>query len=426
MPMTKTEPVDVVVPGDKSISHRALMFGALSTGRTRVRNILDSEDVQSTARVLRALGAPIPALSDDVSFDGAGLRGLRASAEVLDCGNSGTTVRLMMGIMAGYAFPTRFDGDESLRSRPMRRVTEPLMRMGARVTELGQPDRLPVQLEGGRLREIDFDNPRSSAQVKSAVLLAALTGGVPAAVSEPVHSRDHTERLLEAAGVPIRTVIDGHAIRVEIEPAESMRALELTVPGDFSSAAFFIGRGLLGNTPIRIANVDVNSTRTGLLDVIRRMHGAVHVTNRRETGHEPAADLIVEPSRLTGTHVEGTEIPHMVDEVPILAVMAARAEGETVIRGAGELRVKETDRLRALAENLRAVGASVDETEDGLVIQGSDRALRGRVKTFGDHRIAMAFGVLGSLEGNEIVMDDVGCVAVSFPTFWKQLEGCAR
>jgi 3-phosphoshikimate 1-carboxyvinyltransferase len=418
--------IELRVPGDKSISHRALMLSALAEGRAMITGILDSADTRSTAAVLRSFGVAVPDLSSDVvSFDGVGLRGLRVPSATLDCGNSGTTARLVMGIAAAQPFASRFDGDESLRGRPMRRVTQPLVEMGASVKELGQPDRLPLELTGGKLQPIRFHNEKSSGQVKSAVLLAALCGGVRSVVTETVHSRDHTERLLDAMGVTVRTVVE-QGMQIEIEPADKLRAMAVEVPGDFSSAAFFLARGLLADTPVRVANVGINGTRTGFLDVVRKMHGSVHIDERRTSCNEPIGTLIAERSELRGVQIEAAEIPHMVDEVPIIAVMAARAHGQTVIRGAAELRVKETDRLRALADNLRLVGAQVEELQDGLVITGSERALRGRIKTYGDHRIAMAFGILGSLSGNQIDMDDAACVGVSFPTFWQQLEECTR
>ena len=426
MPMRRTDLVEIRVPGDKSVSHRALMLAALADGRSTVTGLLDSADTRSTAGALRALGASIPEPSGSFAIEGRGLHGLRAAADAIDCGNSGTTARLLMGIMAGYSFATRFDGDASLRMRPMRRVTGPLAGMGARIRELGEPDRLPLEIAGGELHAIDFVNERASAQVKSAILLAALVGGTSARITERVHSRDHTERLFDAMGVDIRTVVVEEGMRIEIAATSSLKAIDIAVPGDFSSAAFFLARALLSGPAVRVRGVGVNATRTGLLDVIRRMHGLVHVADRRESGGEPIADVSAETGVLHATQIEAVEIPHLVDEVPVLAVLAARAEGQTIFRGAGELRVKETDRLRALAENLRAVGASAEETSDGLVIEGSSAPLRGRVKTYGDHRIAMAFGILGSIPGNEIDMDDVACVSVSFPAFWTTLRECTR
>jgi 3-phosphoshikimate 1-carboxyvinyltransferase len=308
----------------------------------------------------------------------------------------------------------------------MRRVTHPLALMGAQIRELGEPDRLPLEIRGGRLSDVEYANEKSSAQVKSAILLAALVAGVKATVREPVHSRDHTERLLSAMGVEVRTVVDRGEMCVELGPTDALLPFELDVPGDFSSAAFFLARGLLAGPALRIRGVGVNATRTGLLDVIRRMQGTVHVEERRESSHEPIATLTAEPSSLRGVRVEPAEIPHLIDEVPILAVLAARAHGDTIISGAGELRVKETDRLRALAENLRSVGAQAEETEDGLVVSGSDAPLRGRVRTYGDHRIAMAFGIAGSIPGNAIEIDHPASVAVSFPTFWQRLNECSQ
>jgi 3-phosphoshikimate 1-carboxyvinyltransferase len=422
--MRRTDPLVVHVPGDKSISHRALILAALATGRSTIRGLLDSEDIRSTAGALRALGVGLPGPASELRIDGRGLRGLQPSAAVLDCGNSGTTARLMLGVLAGYPMTTALDGDASLRSRPMRRVTGPLIEMGARVRELGVPDRLPVEITGGRLHDVEVLNERASAQVKSAVLLAALTGGARARVREPVHSRDHTERMLNAMGATVRTVVDRGSMCVEIDPADELRAFEIDVPGDFSSAAFFLARGLLAGPTIRIDKVGVNATRTGFLDVVRKMGGTLHVELRHDSGGEPVAALVAEVSRLRGTQIDGAEIPHMVDEIPILAVLAARAEGETRIHGAGELRVKETDRLHAIAANLRAIGAHAEEHADGLIIQGGDAPLRGRVETGADHRIAMAFAILASLEGNEIEIDDRACVAISFPEFWQQLQGC--
>ena len=421
--MKKTDAVEITIPGDKSISHRSLMFAALGSGRSAIRSILDSDDTRSTAAALRTLGVRVPALANNLIIEGRGLRGLQAPAEVLDCGNSGTTARLLMGVVAGHPFAARFDGDASLRSRPMRRVTGPLAAMGATIRELGENDRLPLEIQGGTLHAVDIENEKSSAQVKSAVLLAALTGGVRGRVCEPVHSRDHTERMLRAMGVEVRTVVDHGGMCIEIDPVEELRPADIEVPGDFSSAAFFLAYGLMQRA-VRIENVGVNSTRTGMLDVARRMNATLHVDRRSLSGGEPTATLIAQPSELRGTHIEAPEVPHLVDEIPIIAVIAARAAGETRIHGAGELRVKETDRLRAIAENLRAVGVVAEEEGDGLVIQGSDAPLKGRVVTRGDHRIAMAFGILGSLPGNAIEVDDSGCVGVSFPSFWDQLQEC--
>lgn len=416
--------IDIAIPGDKSISHRALMLSTLASGESRVRRLLVSEDVSATALCLRELGAEIPPISDDMQINGLGLRGLRSPSQALDCANSGTTARLLMGIVAGQGISAVFTGDESLRERPMRRVTDPLRQMGASIAELGSPDRLPLRIQGGQLRSIDYVSPRASAQVKSAVLLAALTSGVKATFSEPVLSRDHTERMLNAMGLELRTVVQRGGMRIELDPVDALEPIDIIVPADLSSAAFFLARGLLADPPIRVADVGVNATRSGFLDVVRRMQGALEVESRAEFATEPVATLIARKSALAATRIEGNEVPRLVDEIPIIAAMATRAEGVTEIVGAGELRVKESDRLSAMVNNLRNVGADAEELHDGLVVRGHDRPLRGRVRSHGDHRVAMAFGILASLPGNDIHVDDEEVVAVSFPEFWNQLRRC--
>ena len=416
--------IDIAVPGDKSISHRALMLATLATGESVVRGILDSDDVRSTARCLNALGNAVPSLSAEMRVIGRGLRGSATPKDTLDCGNSGTSTRLLMGLVAGQGVTATFDGDASLRGRPMARVSEPLTQMGAAVEYLGAADRLPLRVIGHELHSIDFVSPRSSAQVKSAVLLAALTAGVSVSFTEPVLSRDHTERMLNAMGMELRIVVDHGGMRVELSPIDRLDPLDILVPGDLSSAAFFLARGLLADPPVRVANVGVNATRSGFLDVARRMHAVIHVEARDERTAEPIATLIAEKSQLLGTRIEGNEVPRLIDEIPIIAAMATRAEGVTEITGAGELRVKESDRLSAMVQNLKAVGAAAEERQDGLIVTGSNKPLRGRVRSHGDHRIAMAFGVLGSLPGNDIQVDDREIVTVSFPDFWRQLEAC--
>ncbi len=419
----------VSVPGDKSLTHRALIFSTLADGPSTLSNLQTGDDVQATARVLRALGCMVPPIPVDgsmVNVQGRGLHGLAPSAAPLDCANSGTTARLMLGVLAGFPFRSTLTGDASLRARPTRRVTVPLSRMGARITELETADRLPIAVEGGRLNDIDYESPHASAQVKSALLLAGLTGGAHVAVREATLSRDHTERLLSAMGVAVQSVRqeDGGAL-VSLEPPTSLRPLVFSVPGDVSAAAFFLACGLLGTCAVRVEAVGLNPGRTGLLAVLRRMGARIETANQRDECGEPVGDLVAEPSRLSATGIAPEEIPSLVDEVPVLAVIAARAEGETTIRGAAELRVKESDRLAALASNLRAVGVDVEELIDGLVVRGTDRPLAGRVLSHGDHRIAMAFGMLGAQPGNRIEIDDPGIVAVSFPGFWEQLRSCA-
>ena len=407
------------VPGDKSISHRALLLAALATGRSRVRRILQSADVHSTATVLRALGAEIPPLSNDVAIPGCGLRGLCPPSADLDCGNSGTTARLVAGIAAGHPFASRFVGDDSLSRRPMRRVARPLAAMGATI-EFEKGDGLPMTVRGGALAPIDWRTESASAQIKSAVLLAGLVGGVPVTVSEPVQSRDHTERMLRSAGALVRWA----DASVGLEPTSRIDALELDIPGDPSSAAFFVALAALAKRgELVLRDVCLNETRLGFLRAIERMGARPVVEPEREHGGEPVGSIQAGPASLVGIEVGGSDVPAMIDELPMLACVAARAEGTTVITGAGELRIKESDRIATVVSNLRALGVDAEELPDGLRVTGGDVPLRGRVRTKGDHRIAMAFGVLGALPGSAIEIDDPACVAVSYPGFWTDLRG---
>jgi 3-phosphoshikimate 1-carboxyvinyltransferase len=406
------------VPGDKSISHRSLILSAIAKGESRVRGILQSADVHSTAGVLRALGAQIPELAAEMSVRGVGLRGLTQPATPLDCGNSGTTTRLMAGVVAALPIHATFVGDASLSRRPMRRVARPLEAMGAMV-ELPEHGGLPMTIHGGRLHGLTWTSETASAQVKSAILLAALLAGVRADVVEPVMTRDHTERMLAARGARV-SVRDQ---RIVLDPTEQIDATDVEVPGDPSSAAFFAGLAAVADEgSIRLDNVCVNETRKGFFYQLRLAGADVREENRRIVGGEPVADLIVSPGPLVGSAVEGARVPSMVDELPLLACIATRARGETLITGAGELRVKESDRITAVVENLLAIGADAEELPDGIRIRGSDRPLEGRVHTHGDHRLAMAFGVLAAARGNSIAIDDRDCVAVSYPNFWSDLE----
>ncbi|HEX7119661.1 MAG TPA: 3-phosphoshikimate 1-carboxyvinyltransferase [Longimicrobiales bacterium] len=422
--------VEVRVPGDKSITHRALILSAVARGTSLLRGLLPGEDPWSTVRALRALGLAAPDLPADggtVAVTGRGLRAPSEPGEPIDCGNSGTTARLLLGLLSGYPFSATLTGDASLRSRPMRRVTGPLTTMGARYEELGEPDRLPIRVTGGALRPIDYASPKASAQVKSALLLAGTAAGVPVRVTEPFLSRDHTERMLRAMGAEIVAEHEpGAPPAVRLRPPELLAPLDCTVPGDFSSAAFFIALGVLApRGAVRIPGVGVNPTRTGLLDALRRMGAEVELLDSCDVCEEPVSDVIASAAELRATRVDAAEVPAMIDEIPVLAILAARAEGETTITGAGELRVKESDRLRALAENLRAVGVEAEELPDGLVVRGTDAPLSGRVRAFDDHRIAMAFGVLGALPGNAIEVDDLDVVRISYPAFWDTLRTAA-
>jgi len=420
---------DITVPGDKSITHRALMFAAAAEGRSRLRGLLPGEDCRSTAAVLRGLGCDVPDPPPDGSelvVRGRGLASWTAPAGWLDCGNSGTTSRLMMGWLASRPFAATLTGDASLRGRPMRRITEPLERMGARfrgVGDDGDPNRLPIEVTGGPLRGLDYESPKASAQIKSAVLLAGLSGAVPVSVTEPILSRDHTERMLRACGERVEQEEADGGVRISLAPSgRALPPLDLAVPGDPSSAAFFIALAMLADEgELRIRGVGVNPTRAGFLRLAAMMGGIIDVSGQREEGGEPVADLVVRPGYLHAIQVRAEDVPAAIDEIPVLAVLAARAEGETRITGAGELRVKETDRIAALVGNLRALGVEAEELPDGMVVRGTDRPLSGRIATHDDHRIAMAFGVLGARPENDIEIDRPEVVDVSFPGFWQML-----
>ncbi len=418
---------EIRVPGDKSVSHRALIFAALADGPSVLRGVLDSADVQATEGVLRALGVampPIPPRSRRDSADGAmriagvGLHGLKAPARALQCGNSGTTTRLLAGVCAAYAFSSRFVGDASLSRRPMARVARPLRAMGARVT-FDDGDGLPMTVTGGPLRTIRWQDDANSAQVKSAVLLAGLVSGVPVSVEAERASRDHTERFLAALGAQVRVTPGA----VSLTPPDSLRPFELTVPGDPSSASFFAALAAMATEgTIRLPDVLASPTRDAFMRTLQAMGASITQESGAPTGiGEATVTYTVAPGALRGVTIGAGDIPAMIDEVPLLACVAARAEGETVITGAPELRVKESDRIALSVSNLQAVGVVAEELEDGMRITGGRGSCRGRVVTRGDHRIAMAFGVLGAATGGEITIDDRACAAVSYPDFWSDL-----
>jgi len=407
-------------PGDKSISHRVLMLAALARGKSELSGLLTGADVKSSARVLRQLGAEISRIQESgVRVSGSRLL---APSSRLYCGNSGTTARLILGILAGQKFSAMVTGDASLRRRPMRRVTEPLREMGAVIKERG--DGLPLTIRGGALRGLTYTSPVASAQVKSAILFAGLTGGVPVTIREPYRSRDHTERLFAHMGLGIHE--RGGAIVLEPTVGPSgLPAVNLSVPGDPSSAAFLIAAAVLAEDgELTIENVGVNPTRIGFLVVLERMGAQVERVNLRDEGGEPVADLLVRPAALKGTEVTAAEVPTLVDEVPVLAVLASRARGATVFREVGELRVKESNRLELVAANLRAVGAKAEARGNELHVEGGTQPPRGRVETALDHRLAMAFAVLGTLPGADVRLSEKRSVAISYPNFFRDLQRC--
>ena len=406
-------------PGDKSISHRAVMLAGLARGTSELEGLLTGADVKSTARVLRQLGVEISSIRESGPVTVHGSR-IRHPASRLHCGNSGTTARLLLGILAGQRFAATLTGDASLRRRPMRRVTEPLRAMGARIAE-ERGDALPLTIRGGRLRPLTYTTPVASAQIKSAVLLAGLTGHVAVTIREPYRSRDHTERLFVHLGLGLHER-DG-AIVYEPSSPSVIPSFRLAVPGDASSAAFLVAAAALAEGgELLVENVGVNPTRTGFLVVLERMGGHVERVNLRDEGGEPVADLVARPARLRGTEVAAGEVPTLVDEVPILAVLASRAEGETVFREVGELRVKESNRLELIAANLRAVGVEAEARGNDLRVCGATRPPRGRVETAHDHRLAMAFAVLGTVPGADVRLSERASVAISYPQFFRDLR----
>lgn len=424
----------VRVPGDKSLTQRALILAALADGESRLSGLLYGGDADSTAGALRALGVDLPPLPSDgseIRVRGVGLRGLRSPRSPLDLGNSGTGTRLLLGVLAGSGVEATLTGDASLRSRPMRRVTEPLGKMGARFEFVGEDGRLPVRVHGRRpLDPIDWPSRVASAQVKSAILLAGLTGGAFALVTEPRRSRDHTERMLSHVGAPVVSHAVEGGWRVELrDPPGGIRPLDFEVPGDVSSAAFVFALAALGGAGeegVTVERVGLNPTRTAFLDVLRRMGARVEVVPTAEEGApEPVGDVAVRPGSLVGTTVSGDEVPALIDELPLVAVLGARATGTTRITQALELRAKESDRIGAMVTNLRGLGVEVEEHPDGLSVTGSDRPLRGGVEAFGDHRIAMCFGVLGRSTSCSIDIDDPAVADVSFPGFWRLLDRLA-
>lgn len=412
---------DVTVPGDKSISHRALLLGALADGRSEVRGWLPAADCQATLNAVRALGILVEqATPTDLVIHGRGLRGLRPPGPdlPLDCQGSGTTLRLLAGILAGYPQRSVLDGHAGLRRRPMERVAAPLRLMGAAVDTTG--GRPPVAVQGGHLQGIDYTMPVASAQVKSAVLLAALYARGETVVRQPGPARDHTERMLRAQGVTVHE--DGDAIRLD-PPHLPLAPWSLAVPADFSSAAFLLVAGLLvPGSEVTIRQTNVNPTRTGLLDVLQAMGGRIEVINPAAQAGEPLADLCARPATLTGGQVAGDLVVRMIDEFPILAVAATQAQGETTIRDAGELRVKESDRIAAVASELRRLGAHIEEQADGFVVSGPTPLRGTHVDSHGDHRLAMALVVAGLIAGGETVVSGCEVIGDSFPGFVPQLR----
>ncbi len=416
----KSKPLrgEITVPGDKSISHRAVMFGALAKGDTRVQNFLQGADCLSTISCFEKMGIRIENNKEEVIIHGKGLHGLSAPTETLYTGNSGTTTRLISGILAGQPFSTRLTGDDSICKRPMKRVIDPLSEMGADIKSENGNGCAPLLISPASLRGIHYNSPVASAQVKSAVLLAGLYADDKTSVTEPVLSRDHTERMLRMLGASVTS----EGVTATITPNPDLTAQDIFVPGDISSAAYFIAAAsIVPGSEVLIKNVGINETRAGILKVADAMGARIELLNRRGGDGEPVADLLVSYAPLHGTTVSGELIPALIDEIPIIAVMAAAAEGTTMIKDAAELKVKESDRIFTVTENLKKMGADVTPTEDGMIIEGGRPLMGAAIDSYLDHRIAMSFQVASLIARGETTIKDADCVNISYPTFYSDL-----
>ena len=413
----------LTVSGDKSISHRAVMLGSLATGTTEIDGFLPGEDCLSTIRCFRSMGVQIEQNGSSVKVFGRGLRELTAPAGILDCGNSGTTTRLLSGVLAAQHFNSELSGDASIQRRPMKRIMIPLRAMGADITSVSGNDCAPLSVHGKQLYGIHFNSPIASAQVKSAVLLAGLYASGQTTVTEPALSRDHTERMLRSFGAKVLTGNFEGRPSVTVTETQNLYGTEISVPGDISSAAFFlVGASIVPGSEVVLRNVGINPTRDGVISALRAMGAKIEVLDVRNEDSEPAADLLVRYAPLHGTEIGGALIPRLIDELPVLAAAAAVAEGRTVIRDAAELKVKESNRIRTMAEGLSRLGAKVEETEDGLIIDGGAALHGGAVESYSDHRIAMSFAILSLVTDGEVRISDPDCVNISAPTFYEDLK----
>ncbi|RAZ70183.1 3-phosphoshikimate 1-carboxyvinyltransferase [Planococcus maitriensis] len=412
----------VQVPGDKSISHRAIMFGALAQGTTTIEGFLMGDDCLSTISCFRSLGIDIQLDGEQVTVKSGGRKAWKEPDVVLDTGNSGTTTRLMLGLLAGTDFHSVMAGDESIARRPMKRIVEPLRLMGADIRGRANGHFTPLAVQGTALQAIDYTMPVASAQVKSAVLLAGLSAQGTTTVHEPVPSRDHTEIMLKHFGADISRNGD----IISLIGGQELRAAHVQVPGDISSAAFMIGAALIAvGSEIQLKNVGVNPTRTGLLDVFEAMGADIEQSGHKAEG-EQAADLMVRSTLLRGTEIAGDVIPRLIDEIPLIALVATQAQGKTVIRDAEELRVKETDRIQAVVTELKKLGADIEATEDGMVIQGPTPLTGAAMKSYGDHRLGMMAAVAALIADGPVTIDDPGCISISYPNFFEHLDKLAQ
>ncbi|PLS02132.1 3-phosphoshikimate 1-carboxyvinyltransferase [Neobacillus cucumis] len=410
---------EVTIPGDKSISHRSVMFGSIAHGETSVTNFLPGDDCLSTISCFRKLGVTIEESDGQLRIIGKGFEGLTEPTEVLDVGNSGTTIRLLMGILAGRPFYSSLVGDASIGKRPMTRVTVPLSKMGAKLDGRKNGDFTPISIRGGQLQPIQYELPVASAQVKSALILAGLQADGVSTIIEPAETRDHTERMIRQFGGEI--IKDNQTIRVK--GGQKLTASTIHVPGDISSAAFFLVAGaIIPGSEIVLKNVGLNPTRTGIIEVMQKMGADLEIVQVENNNFEPAGDLIIKTSNLKGTVVEGSLIPKLIDEIPIIALLATQAEGTTIIKDAEELKVKETNRIDTVVQELKTLGADIEATEDGMIIHGKSKLSGGEVSSHGDHRIGMMLAIASLLCQNAVELEHPEAISVSYPNFFDHLN----
>ena len=410
--------------GDKSISHRAVMFSSISKGHNKISNFLMGEDCLSTISCFRKMGVDIQIDGKDVYVKGNGLYGLQRPKEILDVGNSGTTIRLMMGILAGNKFDATLIGDNSIAKRPMKRVTDPLRLMGCNIEGKDDANYTPIKIYGGDLKAIDYHMPVASAQVKSALILASLYANDTSFIYEKVKSRNHTEIMLKSFGADINV----ENLKISVNPVNELFSQDIYVPGDISSAAFIIVSALITKgSEVIIKNVGLNETRTGIIDVVKNMNGNIEIINERLVGGELVGDLLVRYTKdLCATTIDKDIIPRLIDEIPVIAVLATQAEGTTIIKDAQELKVKESNRIKSMVENLKILGADIEELEDGMIIKGKSKLNGGKINTFKDHRIAMAFSTLNLISDEKIKLDDEDCINVSFPGYFDLIKSLRK
>ncbi|NLK90397.1 MAG: 3-phosphoshikimate 1-carboxyvinyltransferase [Clostridiales bacterium] len=410
---------NITIPGDKSISHRAVMLSSIAEGESKIHNFLMGDDCLNTVECFRKMQVPIEITANEVKIKGVGLRGLKKPNRVLDVGNSGTTIRLMCGILAGQDFDCVITGDNSIQNRPMDRIIIPLRQMGSIIEGTERRDHAPLKIQKSELAAIDYNMPVASAQVKSAILLASIYADGTTSVTEIQKSRDHTERMLNYIGADIKQ----EGLSIFSNPRGKLYAKEIHVPGDISSAAFFLVLGAVAkDAEIMIEGVGLNPTRTGIVDVLKRMGANIKILNKRVLNNEPIGDIHIVGSDLRGTEISGDIIPRLIDEIPVIAVAAALAKGTTTIRNAEELKIKESNRIVAMVTELKKIGADIEETDDGMIIRGKDALQGGTVESYNDHRIAMALAIAGLLSKEGVIINNPHCVDISFPDFFDILD----